>query len=57
MDIKENLQLFEQLSGAMEINGFEVNAEVLAYLQPYLDGQETYEEAVERLKTSLTEVK
>lgn len=57
MNIKENLQIFEEMASAMEVNGLEVDAQVREYLQEYLAGNESIDAAIERLQKLLVEAK
>lgn len=56
LNINEKQLRFEQVAAIVEMSGLEVDASVKSLLQPYIDGKETLEQAVERLQNLLAEV-
>jgi len=47
---------FEQVAAIMKVNGIEVNERVRVFLQPYIDGNESFDQAVDRLQNLLAGV-
>ena len=56
LNTNHNLQLFEQVTAIMRMNGLTVDQKVQKLLQPYIDGSESSEQAIVRLEDMLAEV-